>query len=98
MADFRFKAIQESLSTWVRLRSPYNRAAVCPALGSPIYGSDGNLASHSYNPPPPPPNDAPDFSPRATTQYCRIPGCGNKAYYDFAEQEQTEYCGQGHEL
>jgi len=39
------------------LRSPYNHAAVCPALCSPVYGSDGNL---TYNLPLPPPNDAPD--------------------------------------
>jgi len=57
--------------------------------------------SYAYNPPPPPPpplTEEREFSPRTATQYCRIPDCRNKAFYDFAEQEQTEYCGQGHEL
>ncbi|KAI0298056.1 hypothetical protein B0F90DRAFT_839633 [Multifurca ochricompacta] len=31
-------------------------------------------------------------------QKCIIPDCPYKAYYNYAEQEQTEYCGQGHEL
>jgi len=29
---------------------------------------------------------------------CRIPDCTYNAHYDISEQEQTEYCGQGHEL
>jgi hypothetical protein len=39
-------------------------------------------------------NNPPDASPNK----CRIPDCTYNAYYDFSEQEQTEYCGQGHEL
>jgi len=35
-----------------------------------------------------------DTSPKR----CRIPDCSLYAYYDVSEQEQTEYCGQGHEL
>ena len=34
----------------------------------------------------------------ASPQRCRIPDCTYNAYYDVSEQEQTEYCGQGHQL
>ncbi|KAI0260461.1 hypothetical protein BC834DRAFT_900807 [Gloeopeniophorella convolvens] len=33
-----------------------------------------------------------------TKQSCAIPDCPYKAYYNVSEQEQMEYCGQGHEL
>jgi hypothetical protein len=39
-------------------------------------------------------NSLPDAGPKR----CRIPDCTYNAYYDFSEQEQTEYCGQGHQL
>lgn len=34
----------------------------------------------------------------ARPKKCRIPDCTYNAYYDVSEEEQTEYCGQGHEL
>jgi hypothetical protein len=42
-----------------------------------------------------------DPNPIATdagSKRCRIPDCTYNAYYDVSEQEQTEYCGQGHQL
>jgi len=53
---------------------------------TPIYNSisQGRRVSNSLH----------DASP----QKCRIPDCTLFAYYDVSEQEQTEYCGQGHEL
>lgn len=53
----------------------------------PIYN---NMASTGRRPT----NSPPDASPIK----CRIPDCTYNAYYDDAEKEQTEYCGQGHEL
>lgn len=80
--------------------------AVCPILGSAVLHRDahGDLASQPYEPPvnlnppaPQVPSSTPDVSPH-TVPNCRIPNCQYKAYYNYAEQEQTEYCGQGHEL
>jgi len=59
-----------------------------PSSGQPpIYN---NMASSGRRPT----NGPPD----ASHKKCRIPDCAYNAYYDFSEQEQTEYCGQGHEL
>lgn len=62
--------------------------AVSPLLGFAHYRR-GLLA-----PTPLASNNPPDAGPKK----CRIPDCTYNAYYDFSEQEQTEYCGQGHQL
>lgn len=36
--------------------------------------------------------------PDATRKKCLIPDCTYNAYYDVSEQEQSEYCGHGHQL
>jgi hypothetical protein len=36
--------------------------------------------------------------PDARFQKCRIPECPYNAFFDVSAQEQTEYCGQRHEL
>ncbi|KAI9511944.1 hypothetical protein F5148DRAFT_1167740 [Russula earlei] len=71
--------------------------------------SDGNRVHLSlsqgqsqgyYNHDPTPPvqsHRAPNSTPDGS-QNCMIPGCPLKAYYNYADREQTEYCGQGHEL
>ena len=49
----------------------------------------------------PPPSQPPihnNIPHDASTKKCRIPDCTYNAYYDVFEQEQTEYCGKGHEL
>jgi len=51
---------------------------------------DNNMTSSGRRPT----NNLPD----ATRKKCRIPDCTYPAYYDFAEQEQSEYCGQYHQL
>jgi len=62
--------------------------------------NDFNLDLKPHRPPhhDPIPSTVPLDSSPQSNQYCRIPGCRNRAYYNFAEQEQTEYCGHGHEL
>jgi hypothetical protein len=63
-----------------------------------ILGGDNGGQPSIYNTITPqgrrPTNGPPDASPKK----CRIPDCTYNAYYDVSEQEQTEYCGQGHEL
>jgi len=52
------------------------------------------LGSSRNNPPSPP-------SPIVTVnsqKNCIIPGCPYPVYYNYADQEQTEYCDQDHEL
>ncbi|KAH9992195.1 hypothetical protein BJV74DRAFT_401621 [Russula compacta] len=61
------------------------------------YNMHGRHPSQPYEQPPQVPSSTPDVSPH-TAPNCRIPGCRYKAYYNYAEQEQTEYCGQGHEF
>jgi len=51
-----------------------------------------------YNPPVPPSHTNIQDVSSGPSQNCIIPGCPYKAYYNYTEQEQTEYCGQGHEL
>jgi len=48
------------------------------------------------SPSPPPPNVA--YGGDTSQKNCIIPDCPYPAYYNYADQEQTEYCGQGHEL
>src|SRR5712672_550978 len=73
---------------------PAPRGAVCPTLFC-IHYAYGELASRRRNSPsPPPPNGGHDNSGKN----CIIPGCPYPAYHNYADQEQTEYCGQGHEL
>ena len=73
------------------------RATVCPSHYNPMRHrlAQGNVAYVSAAIPP---STVPLDSSLRSNQYCRIPGCRNKAYYNYAEQEQTEYCGHGHEL
>ncbi|KAI0268476.1 hypothetical protein BGY98DRAFT_1190614 [Russula aff. rugulosa BPL654] len=54
-----------------------------PSGGPPIYN---NISSNGGR--------QTDAGPKR----CRIPDCTYNAYYDVSEQEQTEYCGQGHQL
>ncbi|KAH9957147.1 hypothetical protein BC827DRAFT_723071 [Russula dissimulans] len=63
--------------------------------GNNLIGSSRPPRRPSRNNPPSPP--AP-IAPVDGQKNCIIPGCPYPAYYNFADQEQTEYCGQGHEL
>jgi len=46
----------------------------------------------------PPRNPQVNGPPSTSPPKCRIPDCTYNAYYDVAQQEQTEYCGDGHKL
>lgn len=67
-------------------------------LHAPQVPLRANDSGHPYISTAIPPSTVPLDSSLRSNQYCRIPGCRNKAYYNYAEQEQTEYCGHGHEL
>jgi hypothetical protein len=67
---------------------------------------DETASSQDYRPPDgPPPSRTQDDTlmsvdpnPGSQRQRCLIPNCPYSAFFNVAEEEQTEYCGQGHEL
>jgi len=89
-----------SASDWV---APANSGLLLIPSQGQSQGHDGNNLIGSSRPPrrpsrnsppsPPPPIATPDGQKR-----CIIPGCPYPAYYNYTDQEQTEYCGKGHEL
>ncbi|KAN0113625.1 hypothetical protein V8E52_007551 [Russula decolorans] len=88
-------------------RSPASDHPPWVPVGDVQVGSAGHFPPsssgqpHIYNNMPSsgrrPTNNPPDAG-AASPKKCRIPDCTYNAYYDFSEQVQTEYCGQGHEL
>jgi len=66
------------------------------------YNNNGSrpsqYSSQRHNPPPPNGAHDDDTGPGISQKNCKIPGCPYPAYFNHADQEQTEYCGQAHEL